>query len=449
MTTETTLRTTPSTDPLVGPQATRNVLRIIFHRLYSRWAERVLLEDGTLEIGRDRSVFPRGPLEDSRISRRHARIVCDECCVLEDLGSTNGTFVNGTRIERRPLARGDVIRMGDTFFVFDVEAEDPLTGADCAVIGLSSVASAIRSEIVACAALDSTVLVVGEAGVGKDLIATELHRLSRRKGTFVAVNCGAIPESLMESELFGHQRGAFSGAVSNKQGLFAAAQDGTIFLDEIGETPLAMQVKLLRVLQNREVRPVGATESFRTNARVICATNRDMVDAVQSKTFRADLYSRITQWMFRVPPLRQRLSDIPSLMMSFLERSETRKISADLIAAFVSHSWPFNVRELRDLLQVCVHTSPETEILFTPRATRQLEENRRLTPSSAPRRETAEADEEAVAESDGELGPQALRRLLRENGGNVNRVAQRLGKHRNQLYRLMKRFQIDPADFRR
>jgi transcriptional regulator with PAS, ATPase and Fis domain len=208
------------------------------------------------------------------------------------------------------------------------------------------------------AQVDVTVLITGESGVGKERISRRIHDWSARASReFVAINCGALPEALLESELFGHVRGAFTGAVVDKKGLFEAARGGTIFLDEVGEMTAATQVKLLRVLQEREVRPVGATASIKVDARVVAATNRNLTEMVAAGSFRQDLYYRLKVVHVAVPPLRERREDILVLARTFVERASAaygipaRPLSPDAAHLLVHHAWPGNVRELENAIE--------------------------------------------------------------------------------------------------
>jgi formate hydrogenlyase transcriptional activator len=223
--------------------------------------------------------------------------------------------------------------------------------------GLRSVLEAI--DTVACT--DSTVLVRGETGTGKELVARAIHeRSARRAGPFVRVNCAAIPSTLLESELFGHERGAFTGAVQRRAGRFEVAEGGTIFLDEIGEMPIELQPKLLRVLQEREFERVGGCKPIAFDARIIAATHRDLHAMIDERAFRADLYYRLDVFPIDVPPLRARREDIPELVHAFVRRfaraihRDIREVSADSMAALVRYDWPGNIRELHNVLERAV-----------------------------------------------------------------------------------------------
>ncbi len=229
------------------------------------------------------------------------------------------------------------------------------------IIGKSKSVDALRKLIEKVAPTRSSVLIIGESGTGKELVARELHDQSAVKSKpFVPVNCGAIPENLIESELFGHKKGSFTGAVADKPGLFEAANGGTLFLDEIGELPLTMQVKLLRALQERVIRRVGSNEDIRLDVRIVAATNRNLEEAIKKGTFREDLYYRLNVIMLETPPLRERKGDISILATHFLDKfsrkfsKELSGIEPDALKALESHKWPGNIRELENAMERAV-----------------------------------------------------------------------------------------------
>lgn len=210
--------------------------------------------------------------------------------------------------------------------------------------------------------IDSPILLLGESGVGKDVLAHFLHRQSKRQGSFVRVNCGAIPEQLLESELFGYEKGAFSGADQSKVGLFELAQGGTIFLDEIGDLPFNLQVKLLNVLQDFKIRRLGGTKSRKIDMRIIAATNQNLSEMVEQKTFRKDLYYRLNVLPITIPPLRKRKEDIPVLVFSFLDKLNThyktaKKIDSNTMEYLIEYEWPGNIRELKNIIERIFHLS--------------------------------------------------------------------------------------------
>ena len=284
---------------------------------------------------------------------------------------------------------------------------------------------------------ESTVLIQGESGTGKEVIARYIHQLSARtEGSFQSINCGALPESLLESELFGHVRGSFTGAVKDKQGLFASAAGGTFFLDEIGETTPATQVKLLRVLQHREVIPVGATESMPIDTRLIAATNRDLEEMMRRATFRQDLYYRLNVISLHLPPLRERTDDIPLLVESFLQRlsasrgGEEKELSDTAAEAIAAYPWPGNVRELENALERAWIMTPGPRIDLDALPERVLAPaTSRLVDDRAAPNPTLEAIERAY-----------ILWVLNAENGNKTRAAESLGIDPSTLHRKLSRF---------
>jgi len=288
---------------------------------------------------------------------------------------------------------------------------------------------------------DSTVLISGESGTGKEVLARYLHELSGRSdGPFVSINCGALPENLLESELFGHVRGSFTGAVRDKQGLFVAARAGTFFLDEVGEMSPATQVKLLRVLQEREVIPVGATEAVPVDVRIVAATNRDLDEEIRRGGFRSDLFYRLNVITLHLPPLRDRPDDVPLLAEHFLQRfaaSRGRKVrlAAETLEALQGYDWPGNVRELENALERAAVMTPGEDIgpdalpaKITERAPQPLVQ------ASLPPNPTLEIIERAY-----------IHWVLQAEGGNKTRAAEVLGIDPSTLYRKLLRYGMETA----
>ena len=269
-----------------------------------------------LILGLGTNVFAEA-FADGEMAARHAEIRLDAGRpFVRDL-SGGGTRLNGDPlVGEHGLEPGDVLRMGDTLVVYAPAAAMPLAEPASELVGDSASLVAVRRSIESVALHKHTVVVTGETGTGKEVVARALHQRSGRTGPFVAVNCGAFAEGLLPSDLFGHVRGAFTGAVADQQGLFRAARGGTLLLDEVAEIPLTLQANLLRVLEMREVRPVGSTRDFAVDVRVIATSNRELMTLVHEHSFRSDLYSRLAQWTVRVPPLRQRREDIPVLDQS-------------------------------------------------------------------------------------------------------------------------------------
>ena len=314
-------------------------------------------------IGGGRSIINDIPLSDKAVSGTHFEIVGeDDGYRLADLNSTNGTFVGELRIKEVYLRPGTAFRVGHTELRFqplqDV-VEIALSQRDRfdQVIGGSIKMREIFATLEKVAPSDLTVMLTGETGTGKELVARAIHNMSpRRNKPFIVLDCGAIPKELMESTIFGHEKGAFTGAVGQHHGVFEQAQGGTIFLDEIGELDLTLQPKLLRVLENREIKRVGGDKTLKVDVRVLAATNRDLRKMVNSGTFREDLYFRLSVIYVENPPLRERKEDIPQLVHYFLAEVAKRRglqlnIAVDAMSGLMSHDWPGNVRELRNVVE--------------------------------------------------------------------------------------------------
>jgi DNA-binding NtrC family response regulator len=307
------------------------------------------------------------------------------------------------------------------------------------IVGRSAPMLEVYKTVARVAASSSTVLIQGESGTGKELIARAIHYNSpRAEHPFVVVDCGALAESLMESELFGHVKGAFTGALANKRGLLEEADGGTCFLDELGHIGPTIQARLLRFLQEREVKRVGGTEPIKLDVRVIAATNRDLEGLVETGTLREDLYYRLSVVPIRLPPLRERADDIPLLAEHFLHRyalqakKDVSHISREAMALLVAYEWPGNVRELEHAIERAV----------------TLTGNPVLTPDDLPPRLRGRDDrrvEEQRPLSLVELEKAHIRRVLKLAGGNKKRAAELLGIHRRTLYRLAQRYRIDLA----
>ncbi len=299
------------------------------------------------------------PIDDGFVSTRHLRIEPQgSAWVLVDLGSTNGTFISGARVTRAELPLGVPVQLGDAEIVLEPREAQEAPRAET-FEGMISRDPAMRQvfELVErVGASEAAVAILGETGTGKELVSRALHACStRRDGPFIPVNCSAIAESLIESELFGHEKGAFSGAERMRKGAFEEADRGTIFLDEIGELPLDLQPKLLRVLELGEVKRVGASRPITVNVRIVAATHRDLRAQVRAGKFREDLFYRLCVVPITVPPLRQRKGDVRALAETFLERAAPRGLvlrwSPEALARLDGYDWPGNVRQLRNVVQ--------------------------------------------------------------------------------------------------
>ncbi|MBL8038848.1 MAG: sigma-54-dependent Fis family transcriptional regulator [Nitrospira sp.] len=305
------------------------------------------------------------------------------------------------------------------------------------VVARSSAMQRLFQQIGQVAESDATILLFGETGTGKEVMARVIHANSRRsKGAFVALNCAAIPETLFESELFGHVKGAFTSAHGAKRGLFQMAHGGTLFLDEIGEMPLSMQVKLLRAVQEREIREVGSETSVKVDVRIIAATNRDLGEAVKNGTFRNDLYYRISVVPLFIPPLRERRDDIPLLAQHFLTQSMKRS-SKDIkgftpaaLHRLMINPWPGNVRELENAVEKAVVMSQQE--MLTPD----------LFPSVSA---AAESPLKPLTEAKEEFERTYLKNVLHLTGGNISRAAQFAGRYRADFYKMLRKYGLHPS----
>jgi len=391
------------------------------------------LEDGVLSVS----------FRDSLMSSSHARLRRNhgKGFVIDDLRSKNGVMVNGVRVEHAELSDGDRLELGGTFFIF----HDGAPSADDtprAVLGLETLLPSLARELDAArdvARSSVPILVLGETGTGKEVVARAVHTESRRTGPLVPVNCAALPAALVESELFGNKKGAFSGADTDRTGLIPAAHKGTLFLDEIGELPLPAQAALLRVLQDGAVTPLGGTKPIACDVRVVSATNCDLPALVESGQFRADLFARISGFKLRLRPLRERREDLGLLIASLVrrlapERAASLSFSRTAARRLFEHDWPYNVRELEKALASAF-------ALSTDRIERQHLQlstdlpNKQSSPSvarPAPVPRSPEHDERR----------KQLGELLERHGGNVSAVAREMGKARVQIRRWMRMYRL-------
>jgi two-component system, NtrC family, response regulator GlrR len=328
----------------------------------------------TIDLGPDRTVLGRlpddrasPPINHPTVSRAHYVIEWDKTQGVHlgrDLGSRNGSAVDGTKSSGRwqALGPGSVLRIGDVLLVYETghtfDHADPNEVSRRAVPGGAMAIRKLRTQLARSAPDLSPVLIIGETGTGKELIAQEIHRVSQRKGDFVAINCATLGEQLIESQLFGHVKGSFTGATHDSPGLFRAAEGGTLFLDEIGELPRELQPKLLRAIQEREVRAVGSPKSDKVDVRVVAATHQNLAAKARSGEFRQDLYARLAMWELHVPAIRERRADVLSWLQYLHELwTEERKLApvevrfhAEAAEALVLAPWPENLRGLNRLV---------------------------------------------------------------------------------------------------
>jgi DNA-binding NtrC family response regulator len=428
-------------------------------------------------------------LEDDTVSRYHCRIIQeDEHYILIDQGSTNGTHINGVRIRQAFLTPGATIAVGNTqvrFTPFNEELEVTPSESERFgdIVGRSLKMREIFGILEKIATTSATIIIEGETGTGKEVVARTIHKTSSRKdGPFVVFDCGAVPESLIESELFGHEKGSFTGAVMTRKGLFEMAEGGTIFLDELGELALDLQPKLLRVLEQREVRRVGSNKSIPINVRVVAATNRELENEVRQGNFREDLFYRLSVVRLMLPALRERTEDIALLAKHFLATQrfnkipnpdgepslKIRSIDPEAIAALEKYEWPGNVRELVNvveracsmaeshiirpidlpphisgvdsLLAPLAPPSPDLPPPSTEKPKRWTELPRRADLQEKPFKE---AKEEWVSTFERDY----ITELLMRHGGNISQASREADIDRKYFRKLMLKYGIEADDF--
>jgi DNA-binding NtrC family response regulator len=379
---------------------------------------------------------------DPWMSTAHATLVRDRAhWVVADAGSRNGVVVNGAKQARAIVLDGDLLELGRTFFVLresepraelDLAIDAPaLASSPEALVTLDPALAATFDELRRVAASTVPVLVTGPTGAGKERVARFVHGRSARKGSFVPVNCGALPDGLVESELFGHRRGAFSGAVEHHEGLVAAADGGTLFLDEIGDLAAPAQAALLRVLEEREVRAVGATAAAPVDLRVVAATHRDLDERIEGGAFREDLHARLAGFELELPPLAARRVDLGVMLAEILPAGTT--LAAPAARALMRHTWPRNIRELVRALERARSLAQGGELALTHFPDEIADA------ATRPHQTPAPPDDSRRAE---------LVALLEKHKGNVSHVAAELGRARSQVQRWLKRYSLDPARYR-
>ncbi len=383
------------------------------------------------------------------VSRHHAEISREgETYTLRDFESTNGTSLNGARVEHARLSPGDVLRVGDCIGI----ALNVTSGGDCrdfgtlapGLFGGPTTAAALRDAKQA-APSDVPIVIVGETGTGKERIARAIHHWSGRTGPFVAVNCSTVPAPLAEAELFGHQRGAFTGAERAREGLFQTASNGTLFLDEIPDLPLAVQAKLLRAVELGEVMPLGGTAGTKLNVRVLAASQESLETLVQAQRFRPDLAARLAGFVVEAPPLRERRDEIAALFLHFVEahaKEKKPRVGPALLEWLCLREWPGNVRELELMARklLALHgAEPELRLAHAEALT------------EGPRSSKAPAADAAASTRIGfrdrrEDDLHRLRRALEQTKGNLTAAAASIGISRRRAYRLLESDKSEPSE---
>lgn len=373
-------------------------------------------------------------LTDPSVSRFHATVSWNrEGILVTDLRSTNGTFVDRVRLHEGYVQPGDPVRVGSTTLRVEVRESRKLAipmekGSHGSLIGESPALREIYALIRTVARSPVTVLLEGETGTGKEVVAREIHEASGRKGEFVAVDCASVQKDLLQSELFGHKGGAFTGATEGRVGACRAADKGTLFIDEIGELPLSLQASFLRLLERREVKPLGTDRPLPVDIRVISATHVDLPGAVRNKEFREDLYHRLKIIRLRLPPLRERAGDVPLLIDHFSSQLGAR-LTFDPAARvrLEQYAWPGNVRELRHMVE-------RLSVICAGRPVRESDLD-----LESPSEDTEDRPR-------GALTAEALREALERAGGNKSLAARTLGISRSTLFRKMRELGMDSDD---
>ncbi len=410
--------------------ATRRMLVIAGDRVSTH----AMPEQGQIRIGRGDDVELR--IDDPSVSREHAHLFFEKGkpVTVSDAGSSNGTRVRGKALtagQKVQISPGETFEVGSALLMlqspFELENAQAARGQGGGIVIEDRTMTGIYALAERVAKSTISVLLLGETGVGKDVLARRIHAMSpRTEKPFLALNCGALSEQLLESELFGHERGSFTGAVEAKQGLLEAADGGTVFLDEVGDLPMSVQVKLLRVLEERQVRRVGGLKSRAFDIRFIAATNRDLGEAVHGGSFRADLFYRLNGIALVIPPLRQRVGEIEELARRFVddasgraERTPVPTLAPEALGWLKSHFWPGNIRELQNTMERAVLLCTDDEITLE-----------HLPPSSGSigaGRPSESSDPDADPER------QKILDALEKCAGNQTRAARVLGISRNTL----------------
>jgi DNA-binding NtrC family response regulator len=403
-------------------------------------------------------------LDDPSVSRFHAEIEVREggYCLIDN-NSKNGTYANGLRLGEVYLEDGTTFRLGKTDIRFSTTGEPVsvrISGKEKfgKLIGGSVAMREIFAMLERVAPTDATVLIEGESGTGKELIAEAIHEHSPRKDKpFIVVDCSAIARELIESELFGHVKGAFTGATGQRKGAFEAASGGTLFLDELGELPIDLQPKLLRALEKREVKPVGSNQTIKTDVRIVAATNRTLLQEVKEGNFREDLFYRFAVIKVQLPPLRERPDDIPLLVEAFLREArdmagrEDIEISYKTMEKLKRHRWPGNVRELKNFVEraVLLTQGDEIETRFLNASGFQpaeKKEDQGAAPMAKDAIESGLPFKDAKNRLIEAFEVEYWSTLLERTGGNVSEAARVAGVHRKSVEYILKKLDISRED---
>ena len=391
------------------------------------------LTRGRHVVGREGGTLFPGAFHNKKVSREHAAFSAERGVVkVVDLDSRNGTHVNGAPATEVTLAPGDVIRIGGIVLLHHLGPRHHAEPSHPFMAGTSHVLARLLDELKEAAGTSQSVMLVGETGVGKELAARTVHEASGRSGAFVPLNCGGMAEGVIQSELFGHSRGAFSGAAAARPGLVQEAEGGTLFLDEVGAAPMALQTTLLRLLETNDFRVVGDAQLRRANVRFVAATQPDVETQMEDGSFRRDLWYRLAHRIVRIPPLRERRQDIPAIIARHCIDGgrPPLRLSAELAALMIRHHWPGNVRELLATIDRLASAADGDE-LFVPRWLEQ-----EVARQPAPR---GDDDKVPTKRPDRE----ELLAALVQHRASIAATAKALGVDRKSLYRWLKALDID------
>jgi sigma-54 dependent transcriptional regulator, acetoin dehydrogenase operon transcriptional activator AcoR len=410
--------------------------------------EIVLRRDAGLTADRRGRTLVVG-IPDRRVSSLHARINRSAgTWIVSDASSKNGVVVDGARVDRAVLTDDCLLEIGHTLFLFRSAvrlASDKDPTSDTLPVspddGTATLIPSLEEQFVRARKFAETALPVtllGETGTGKELLARVIHKASGRPGPFVGINCGALPASIIESELFGHRKGAFSGATEDRVGLVRAADRGTLFLDEIGDLPLPLQVRFLRVLQEHEVTPLGGTRPIPVDLRVISATHRNLEAMVEHGELRADLFARLSGTAIRLPPLRDRREDMGVLVASILgkiaRKAESTQLTVSAGRALLAYRWPHNIRELERCLAAACAIAKDGVI--------DVGDLAEAVRGRAPRASVSDDLRSQLTGDDLKIR-ERLAALLAQHSGNLSAVARQMGKGRTQIQRWVKRYKLE------
>lgn len=395
-----------------------------------------------LNIGKDNSCSVQ--VFDSYMSDRHARLEAKgSTCLIKDLRSDSGTFVNGAQILEALLKDGDLITLGSTDFVIH---DSKVKKKDFKLKSKSDYWQSQLESLSSVAVTKHPVLLLGPSGTGKDVIAHALHESSQvAKSPFVSVNCSALTETLVESELFGHTKGSFTGAIADRKGAFESARGGTLFLDEIGDLTYSLQAKLLRALENNEIRPVGSDKSVKTDVRIIAATHQNLYQKIREGSFRSDLYYRLNVITIETPALKDRIEDFDELLYSFARQMKVR-FSFSAIQALKKHDWPGNIRELRNVVARASALFPK-KYIEEKHVDILLNKKERLAhlPTGVSYVNPGDSNQMSVIR---EIEKQMILKRLAANQGNQKRTAVDLGMPKSTLHDRIRHYNIDLDQFK-